>query len=201
MLQHLPELNGSSLKFAQFQGEFKLNNMPKQDPYTTIFNEFASHLLTTGDSAGMKQEKLKLLHLAWNQDVATHFRLKVNEEIEQQIAEASAADDSFAARLGSLREIKQTRFNQYKHYILSIESNPEGTGLIVESVDPASLSKLGSVSKPAMMNVHTEDQALDVLAYCSSRGWQVIVEVRPEDPEDLYPLYYLQNGLVPEETN
>jgi hypothetical protein len=175
--------------------------MPKQDPYTLIFSEFASHLLTPGDNESSKQEKLKLLHLAWNQDVAVHYGLKVNEEIQQQIAEASQSDPVFSTRLAEMSELKKTRFREHLHYILSIEQHPDNSGLVVESVDPAKLSKLGTVSKPAMMNVHTEDQALDVLAYCSSRGWQVIVEVRPEDPEDLYPLYYLQIGLVPEHNN
>jgi hypothetical protein len=172
--------------------------MPKQDPYTEIFNEFATCLVEPTDSAEVVTDKVRILHFAWNKAVADFHFLPASDLLATEIAAAADADPDFRSKFEKLFEIKTTRFQQYNNYIISIEASATGsTDLVVQSVDPLKLEKLGTLAKPAMMNVHTEEQALDVLAYCSSRGWQVIVEVHPEEPENLYPLFYLQAGIVP----
>ncbi|RYY30470.1 MAG: hypothetical protein EOO04_04665 [Chitinophagaceae bacterium] len=174
--------------------------MAKQDPYTEIFNQFAGELIKPGDNAEEVTEKVKQLHLAWNKAVADFHSLPASKILEEEIAAAAGSDSAFSPAFEKLYHIKNTRFPEYNNYIISIQAAaPASTVLLVESVDPLKLAKLGTLAKPAMMNVHTEEQALDILAYCSSRGWQVIVEVHPEEPENMYPLFYLQAGIVPTE--
>ena len=45
------------------------------------------------------------------------------------------------------------------------------------------MSKLGSKEKPAIVKVKTEERALEVLNFCNSRGWQVIVGIEPDSNE------------------
>ncbi len=171
--------------------------MPKKDPYTDVFNQFATNLVNPADDADQLMEKAKVLHYAWNKSVADFHGLSASAILADEIAEAGK-DPEFSSRFERLSEIKNKEFQQYNNYIISIEAAAPGSiELVVQSVDPKTIAKLGTLEKPAMMNVHTEEQALDILAYCSSRGWQVIVEVHPEEPENMYPLFYLQAGIVP----
>jgi len=176
--------------------------MPKQDPYTEIFNQYAAYLVEPADNPEVVTEKVRILHFAWNKAVADFHALPASELLATEIAEVADANPDFRRMFERLSDVKKTRFQQYNNYIISIEAAaPGSTSLVVQSVDPLKLEKLGTLAKPAMMNVHTEEQALDILAYCSSRGWQVIVEVHPEEPENMYPLFYLQAGIVPREKN
>lgn len=52
------------------------------------------------------------------------------------------------------------------------------------------MSKLGSKEKPAIVKVRTEEKAMEILALCKSRGWQVIIgiEANKEDISDVEKL-------------
>ena len=58
------------------------------------------------------------------------------------------------------------------------------------------MSKLGTKEKPAVVKVKTEDRAREILALCSSRGWQVIIEIEA-DEEDISDVEKLLNPPKP----
>ena len=47
------------------------------------------------------------------------------------------------------------------------------------------MARLGSRARPAVVRVATETRAREILAVCDAHGWQVIVGVEPDAPEDL----------------
>ena len=46
------------------------------------------------------------------------------------------------------------------------------------------MAKLGTKKHPAVVRVATVEQAKEIVAYCRARGWQAIVGVEPDKPED-----------------
>lgn len=57
------------------------------------------------------------------------------------------------------------------------------------------MNKLGSKEKPAIVKVRTEKKAMEILALCDSRGWQVIVGI--EETEDISDVEKLLNPPKP----
>jgi len=47
------------------------------------------------------------------------------------------------------------------------------------------VAKLGSKKRPAMVRVQTVQKAQEILDLCNEHGWQVIVGVEEDKPEDL----------------
>jgi len=64
------------------------------------------------------------------------------------------------------------------------------------------MAKLGSSKRPAVVRVRTEARALEILALCNERGWQVIVGLEADKPEDISDVERLLNpsGNVPPRT-
>jgi SWIM/SEC-C metal-binding protein len=50
------------------------------------------------------------------------------------------------------------------------------------------MASLGTKKHPAVVRVGTVEQAEEIVAFCRTRGWQVIVGVEPDKPEDLSDL-------------
>jgi len=42
------------------------------------------------------------------------------------------------------------------------------------------MSKLGSKERPSIVKVQTENRATEILNFCNSRGWQVIIGIEPQ---------------------
>jgi SWIM/SEC-C metal-binding protein len=59
------------------------------------------------------------------------------------------------------------------------------------------MTRLGSTARPAVVRVHDPASAQEILALCHERGWQVIVGVEPDQPEDLADLAKLLNPTSP----
>ena len=57
------------------------------------------------------------------------------------------------------------------------------------------MARLGSRTRPAIVRVQTETHAQEIVAVCTAHGWQVIVGVEPDAPEDVSDLSKL---LAPE---
>ena len=55
------------------------------------------------------------------------------------------------------------------------------------------MAKLGSDKRPAIVRVQTEDRASEVLSICEDHGWQVIIGVEPDKPEDISHVERLLN--------
>ena len=55
------------------------------------------------------------------------------------------------------------------------------------------MAKLGSRKRPAVVRVQTEKKAQEILELCNELGWQVIVGLEPDKPEDLTDVERLLN--------
>jgi SWIM/SEC-C metal-binding protein len=58
------------------------------------------------------------------------------------------------------------------------------------------MARLGSRTRPAIVRVQTEAHAQEIMAVCTAHGWQVIVGVEPDAPEDVSDVHKL---LAPEQ--
>ncbi|MEP7108869.1 MAG: PBPRA1643 family SWIM/SEC-C metal-binding motif protein [Ferruginibacter sp.] len=56
------------------------------------------------------------------------------------------------------------------------------------------MSKLGSKSKPAIVKVQTEERAMEIIALCNARDWQVIVGIEPDKEENIDDIKELEGG-------
>jgi SWIM/SEC-C metal-binding protein len=55
------------------------------------------------------------------------------------------------------------------------------------------MASLGSKARPAVVKVQTEERAQEILELCDESGWQVIVGMEPDQPEDITDVLKLQN--------
>ena len=56
------------------------------------------------------------------------------------------------------------------------------------------MAKLGTKKHPAVVHVQTEARAAEILGVCNSNGWQVIVGIEPDTPEDISDVERLRGG-------
>ena len=54
--------------------------------------------------------------------------------------------------------------------------------------------KLGSKSNPARVRVQTEERAMEMMAICNAKDWQVIVGIEPDKEENIDDIKVLQTG-------
>lgn len=47
------------------------------------------------------------------------------------------------------------------------------------------MARLGTKARPAVVRVQTEERAQELMDLCSEHGWQVIVGLEPDKPEDI----------------
>jgi len=59
------------------------------------------------------------------------------------------------------------------------------------------MMKLGSNKHPAMVRVKTQARAEEILSLCNQHGWQVIVGIEPDQPEDMADVERLLHPLEP----
>lgn len=57
------------------------------------------------------------------------------------------------------------------------------------------MSKLGSQKRPAIVRVQTMERGKEMVALCNRRGWQVIVGVESDKPEDISDVERLLNPV------
>lgn len=50
------------------------------------------------------------------------------------------------------------------------------------------MAKLGSAKHPAIVRVQIYERGEEIVSLCNQRGWQVIVGVEPDEPEDISDL-------------
>lgn len=55
------------------------------------------------------------------------------------------------------------------------------------------MAKLGSKKRPAVVRVHTKEKAQEILDLCNEHGWQVIVGIENDKPEDITDVERLLN--------
>lgn len=47
------------------------------------------------------------------------------------------------------------------------------------------MAKIGTKKRPAIVRVETEARAGEIMKICESHGWQVIIGIEPDKPEDI----------------
>jgi SWIM/SEC-C metal-binding protein len=57
------------------------------------------------------------------------------------------------------------------------------------------MSKLGSKNKPARVRVQTEERGVELVSLCNVKGWQVIVGIEPDKPENIDDIKKLEEGV------
>ena len=55
------------------------------------------------------------------------------------------------------------------------------------------MAKLGTDKKPAIARVGTEARAQEIVRICNENGWQVIVGIEPDEPENISDVKWLLN--------
>jgi SWIM/SEC-C metal-binding protein len=61
------------------------------------------------------------------------------------------------------------------------------------------MEKLGSQKRPAIVRVQTKARGEEIVALCNSKGWQVIVGIEADKPENMEDVDKLM-GKTPEAT-
>jgi SWIM/SEC-C metal-binding protein len=59
------------------------------------------------------------------------------------------------------------------------------------------MARLGTKKRPASASVQTEQRAKQILDLCNEHGWQVIVGIEPDKPEDISEVQRLLNPPKP----
>ncbi len=59
------------------------------------------------------------------------------------------------------------------------------------------MAKLGTKKRPAVVHVETEARAGEIMQICTAHGWQVIVGIEPDKPEDISDIRKLMNRSGP----
>jgi len=54
------------------------------------------------------------------------------------------------------------------------------------------MARLGTKARPAVIRAQTEERARELFEHCTARGWDVIVGVEPEEPEDITDMLKLE---------
>jgi SWIM/SEC-C metal-binding protein len=55
------------------------------------------------------------------------------------------------------------------------------------------MAKLGTDKKPAVVRVGSEARAQEIMRICNENGWQVIVGIDPDEPENISDVKKLLN--------
>ncbi len=56
------------------------------------------------------------------------------------------------------------------------------------------MAKLGTKGKPAIVKVQTEERAMQIMALCNIRGWEVVVGIEPDSEENISDVNKLYKG-------
>ena len=57
------------------------------------------------------------------------------------------------------------------------------------------MAKIGTHKRPAVVRVRTFEKGEDIVALCNEHGWQVIVGVEEDEPEDTSDVEWLLRNL------
>ena len=59
------------------------------------------------------------------------------------------------------------------------------------------MAKLGTSKRPAVVRVQSVARAEEIVSFCNEHGWQVIVGIEPDEPEDIADVQKLMNRSGP----
>ena len=53
------------------------------------------------------------------------------------------------------------------------------------------MTKIGTKAKPAVVRVQTEERAREIVTLCNEHGWQVVLGIEPDKPENIEDIKWL----------
>ena len=53
------------------------------------------------------------------------------------------------------------------------------------------MAKIGTKAKPAVVRVKTEERAREIVTLCDEHGWQVVLGIEPDKPENVEDIKWL----------
>jgi SWIM/SEC-C metal-binding protein len=59
------------------------------------------------------------------------------------------------------------------------------------------MAKLGSTARPLVLRVQSEDRAYFVAAACAEHGWQYVMGIEPDKPEDISDMERMLTPALP----
>lgn len=59
------------------------------------------------------------------------------------------------------------------------------------------MAKLGTPKRPAVVRVRDNNRAQEIVEFCVANGWQVIIGIEPDKPEDISDIERLINPPKP----
>ena len=167
--------------------------------YSKVILDFVKPILQDSDNEEMIKNKLTIAKTFWNYDIAKKYDMPALKELQEQInnkvtyEEYKRVFDFFANR-------KNTGFSNYNNFITDIQIVPDGTGnnaVTALNFNPVKYINLGNKVRPAIVNVQTEEEALNILMIADQQGWLVITEVREDLPENILEFRILRDGIHP----
>src|SRR5258708_12681993 len=98
------------------------------------------------------------------------------------------------------------RRNRRANCSQSLLSLPKSTTNVCKILDDAGtflafgsqggeLAKIGTHKRPAVVRVRTFEKGEDIVALCNEHGWQVIVGIEEDEPEDISDVEWLLSTL------
>lgn len=167
--------------------------------YSKLIMDFVKPILLDTDSEEILKKKITTAQTFWNYDIAKKYDMPAFKELQEQVSK-KATEEEYKPIFDFFAKRKITGFSSYNNFITDIQTRTDRNG--IESVtaltfNPVKYINLGTKVRPAIVNVQTEEEALNILMIADQHGWLVITEVREDLPENILEFQILKEGLHP----
>jgi len=167
--------------------------------YSKLMMDFLAPILLDTDTEEILKKKLSNAQTSWNYEIAKKYQMPAFEELQRQVS-TNSADKEYKTLFEYFTKRKNTGFSSYNNFITEIQTVPGKIGgqtISVTTFNPVKYINLGAKLRPAIVNVQTEEEALNILMIVDKHGWLVITEVREDLPENKLEFRLLIEGLHP----
>ena len=167
--------------------------------YSKLMMDFLAPILLDTDTEEILKKKLSNAQTSWNYEIAKKYQMPAFEKLQRQVS-TNSADEEYKTMFEYFAKRKNTGFSSYNNFITEIQTVPGKIGgqtISVTTFNPVKYINLGSKLRPAIVNVQTEEEALNILMIADKLGWLVITEVREDLPENILEFRLLKDGFHP----
>ena len=148
--------------------------------YSKLMKDFIAPLLHDTDTEEIFRKKLSNARTFWNYEIAKKYQMPAFEDLQKQVS-TNSDDEEYKTMFEYFAKRKNTGFSRFNNFITEIQTVPGTIGGLTISVttfNPVKYINLGTKVRPAIVNVQTEEEALNILMIADQHGWMVITEVR-----------------------
>jgi len=167
--------------------------------YSKLMKDFLAPILHDTDTEEIFKKKLSNAQTSWNYEIAKKYQMPAFEELQKQV-NTNSADEEYKTMFEYFAKRKNTGFLSFNNFITEIQIVPGTIGrqpISVTTFNPVKYINLGTKVRPAIVNVQTEEEALNILMIADRHGWLVVTEVREDLPENKLEFRLLKDGLHP----